>query len=230
MSLPSSSLAKPVVESSPEAQGGLGADKHERAEGAEEAKKTLWPAHPGLPPAGTTASLSGEEGQSSSGEVGTQECLASEPPQWEEGKAEEKAVVESEETAAVESDQEERLIPLSQMIPYISCFICKGYLIDAATITECLHTFCKSCIVKHFEHSNRCPKCNIIVHQAKPHKNLRMDPQLQSIVYKLVAGLEENEKKQRREFNKEHCLGPPEPAAVPQPGHSSEENTKEVVE
>lgn len=130
----------------------------------------------------------------------------------------------------VESNQEERLIPLSQMIPYISCFICKGYLIDAATITECLHTFCKSCIVKHFEHSNRCPKCNLIVHQAKPHKNLRMDPQLQSIVYKLVAGLEENEKKQRREFNKEHCLGPPEPAAVPQPGHSSEENTKEVVE
>lgn len=130
----------------------------------------------------------------------------------------------------VGSDQEERLISLSQLNPHISCSICKGYLIDAATITECVHTFCKSCIVKHFEHSNRCPKCNLIVHEAKPLKNLRMDPQLQNIVYKLVAGLEEKEKKQRREFNKEHCLGPPEPAAVPQPGHSSEKNTKEVVE
>nr|XP_034342216.1 polycomb group RING finger protein 6-like [Arvicanthis niloticus] len=128
------------------------------------------------------------------------------------------------------SDQEKTVVPLSQLTPYISCSVCKGYLIDAATITECLHTFCKSCIVKHFEQSNRCPKCDIVVHEAKPHKNLRMDPQLQNIVYKLVPGLEEKEKKQRSEFYKENCLGPPKPAAVPQPRPSSEKNTKEVLE
>nr|2DJB_A Chain A, Polycomb group RING finger protein 6 [Homo sapiens] len=57
---------------------------------------------------------------------------------------------------------------LSELTPYILCSICKGYLIDATTITECLHTFCKSCIVRHFYYSNRCPKCNIVVHQTQP--------------------------------------------------------------
>ncbi|XP_040599689.1 polycomb group RING finger protein 6-like [Mesocricetus auratus] len=126
--------------------------------------------------------------------------------------------------------QEERLVPLSQLTPYISCFICKGYLIDAATITECLHSFCKSCIIKHFEHSNRCPKCNIVVHEAKPHNKLRLDPHLQNIVYKLVAGLEEKEKKQRQEFSKENCPETPKPADVPQPGTSGEGNTKKAVQ
>lgn len=128
------------------------------------------------------------------------------------------------------SDEEKHSVPLSQLAPFISCSICKGYLIDATAITDCLHTFCKSCIVKHFEHSNRCPKCNIIVHHAKPHNNLRMDPQLQNIVYKLVEGLEEKETKQRRGFYKENRGQTPKPAAVPQPGPSSEENTKEVVD
>lgn len=33
-------------------------------------------------------------------------------------------------------------IKLSKLNPHISCKICKGYLIDATTVTECLHT-CK---------------------------------------------------------------------------------------
>lgn len=41
----------------------------------------------------------------------------------------------------------QRLINLSELTPYILCSICKGYLIDATTITECLHT-CK-CIVHY---------------------------------------------------------------------------------
>ncbi|CAH6784451.1 polycomb group RING finger protein 6 [Phodopus roborovskii] len=123
------------------------------------------------------------------------------------------------------ANQEEHLVPLSQLTPYISCYICKGYLIDAATITECLHSFCKSCIIKHFEHSNKCPKCNIVVHEAKPHNNLRLDPHLQSIVYKLVAGLEEKEKKQRHEFSKENCPETSKPATGP-----SEGNIMEFVE
>ncbi|XP_037054677.1 polycomb group RING finger protein 6-like [Peromyscus leucopus] len=128
------------------------------------------------------------------------------------------------------ASREERLVSLSELTPYISCFVCKGYLIDATTVTECLHTFCKSCIIKHFEHSYRCPKCNIVVHEAKPHNHLRSDPQLQAIVYKLVAGLEEKEKKQRQEFYKENCPETPKPDAVPQPGPSSEGNTEELVE
>lgn len=34
-------------------------------------------------------------------------------------------------------------IPLNQFYPYIRCGLCCGFLIDASTITECLHT-CKT--------------------------------------------------------------------------------------
>uniref|UniRef100_A0A4W3HCK1 Polycomb group ring finger 6 n=1 Tax=Callorhinchus milii TaxID=7868 RepID=A0A4W3HCK1_CALMI len=82
---------------------------------------------------------------------------------------------------------------LADVNPYILCPICGGYFIDATTITECLHTFCKSCIVKHFDYSNRCPKCNLTVHQTWPLYNIRLDRKLQDIVYKLVPNLESSE-------------------------------------
>ncbi|XP_006880028.1 PREDICTED: polycomb group RING finger protein 6 isoform X1 [Elephantulus edwardii] len=126
-------------------------------------------------------------------------------------------------------DEEERLINLSELTPYILCSICKGYLIDATTITECLHTFCKSCIVRHFYYSNRCPKCNIVVHQTQPLYNIRLDRQLQDIVYKLVINLEESEKKQMHDFYKERGLEVPKPA-VPQPVSSSKGRSKKALE
>uniref|UniRef100_G3U684 Polycomb group RING finger protein 6 n=1 Tax=Loxodonta africana TaxID=9785 RepID=G3U684_LOXAF len=127
-------------------------------------------------------------------------------------------------------DEEERLINLSELTPYILCSICKGYLIDATTITECLHTFCKSCIVRHFYYSNRCPKCNIVVHQTQPLYNIsRLDRQLQDIVYKLVINLEEREKKQMHDFYKERGLEVPKPA-VPQPVPSSKGRSKKPLE
>ncbi|XP_075389663.1 polycomb group RING finger protein 6 isoform X2 [Tenrec ecaudatus] len=126
-------------------------------------------------------------------------------------------------------DEEERLINLSELTPYILCSICKGYLIDATTITECLHTFCKSCIVRHFYYSNRCPKCNIVVHQTQPLYNIRLDRQLQDIVYKLVIDLEEREKKQMHDFYKERGLEVPKPA-VPQPVPSSKGKSKKALE
>ncbi|XP_041124590.1 polycomb group RING finger protein 6-like isoform X2 [Polyodon spathula] len=112
-------------------------------------------------------------------------------------------------------DEDERTIPLSEMSPYIRCTICTGYFIDATTITECLHTFCKSCIVKHFFYSNRCPKCNVVVHQTQPLYNIRLDHQLQDLVYKLVPHLEQNEKRQLHEFYKERGLEVPKPAPQP---------------
>ncbi|KAH0521365.1 Polycomb group RING finger protein 5 [Microtus ochrogaster] len=57
--------------------------------------------------------------------------------------------------------------------PYITCYICKGYLIKPTTVTECLHTFCKTCIVQHFEDSNDCPRCGNQVHETNPLEMLR---------------------------------------------------------
>lgn len=41
------------------------------------------------------------------------------------------------------SREMERKIKLKTLNPYITCQICRGYLIDATTVTECLHT-CES--------------------------------------------------------------------------------------
>ncbi|XP_074855343.1 polycomb group RING finger protein 6 isoform X1 [Carettochelys insculpta] len=134
-----------------------------------------------------------------------------------------------EEERDLDSDAErERVINLSELTPYILCSICKGYFIDATTITECLHTFCKSCIVRHFYYSNRCPKCNIVVHQTQPLYNIRLDRQLQDIVYKLVVNLEEREKKQMHDFYKERGLEVPKPA-VPQPVPVSRGRPRKVL-
>ncbi|XP_017318446.1 polycomb group RING finger protein 6 isoform X1 [Ictalurus punctatus] len=107
----------------------------------------------------------------------------------------------------------ERSLPLRDLYPYIRCGLCNGFFIDATTITECLHTFCKSCIVKHFFCSNRCPNCSIVVHQTQPLYNIRPDRLLQDIVYKTVPYLEEVERAQIYAFYKERGLPIPKPAA-----------------
>ncbi|XP_067101583.1 polycomb group RING finger protein 5-B isoform X2 [Osmerus mordax] len=83
---------------------------------------------------------------------------------------------------------------------FITCYVCKGYLIKPTTVTECLHTFCKSCIVQHFEDSNDCPKCGIQVHETNPLEMLRLDNTLEEIIFKLVPGLREREEQQEIDF------------------------------
>ena len=36
---------------------------------------------------------------------------------------------------------------------HLICTLCMGYFNDACTIIECLHTFCRVCIMKHFGES-----------------------------------------------------------------------------
>ncbi|KAK9396234.1 polycomb complex protein BMI-1 [Crotalus adamanteus] len=84
------------------------------------------------------------------------------------------------------------------------CVICGGYFIDATTIIECLHSFCKTCIVHYLETSKYCPICDVQVHKTRPLLNIRSDKTLQDIVYKLVPGLFKNEMKRRRDFYAAH--------------------------
>ncbi|TNN73534.1 Polycomb group RING finger protein 5-A [Liparis tanakae] len=87
---------------------------------------------------------------------------------------------------------------------FITCYLCRGYLIKPTTVTECLHTFCKSCIVQHFEDSNDCPKCGIQVHETNPLEMLRLDNTLEEIIFKLVPGLREREEQHEVEFWKKN--------------------------
>ncbi|NXH35559.1 PCGF1 protein, partial [Myiagra hebetior] len=79
---------------------------------------------------------------------------------------------------------------MKELNEHIVCFLCAGYFIDATTITECLHTFCKSCIVKYLQTSKYCPMCNTKIHETQPLLNLKLDRVMQDIVYKLVPGLQ----------------------------------------
>ncbi|XP_010003736.1 PREDICTED: polycomb group RING finger protein 1, partial [Chaetura pelagica] len=96
--------------------------------------------------------------------------------------------------------QEEVKVKMKELNEHIVCCLCAGYFIDATTITECLHTFCKSCIVKYLQTSKYCPMCNTKIHETQPLLNLKLDRVMQDIVYKLVPGLQESEEKRIREF------------------------------
>ncbi|XP_041748433.1 polycomb group RING finger protein 5-B isoform X4 [Coregonus clupeaformis] len=94
---------------------------------------------------------------------------------------------------------------------FITCYLCRGYLIKPTTVTECLHTFCKSCIIQHFEDSNDCPKCGIQVHETNPLEMLRLDNTLEEIIFKLVPGLREKQQQEidfwRKNKSKENSQG-----------------------
>ncbi|ERL95027.1 hypothetical protein D910_12297 [Dendroctonus ponderosae] len=82
---------------------------------------------------------------------------------------------------------------ISQLNSCITCGLCKGYFIDATTIIECLHTFCRSCIVRYLNTHKYCPICDVQVHKSKPLLNIRQDKTLQALVYKLVPRLYQGE-------------------------------------
>lgn len=100
-------------------------------------------------------------------------------------------------------------VKLSELNEFISCPVCQGYLIDATTVNECLHTFCKSCIVKHIKNNhNACPKCNTIIHERRPLDYIILDRNKQDIVYKLVPQLYIAELNKRLASQEMHDIDP----------------------
>ncbi|XP_061872942.1 polycomb group RING finger protein 2-like isoform X2 [Colius striatus] len=91
-------------------------------------------------------------------------------------------------------------IKMTELNPHLMCALCGGYFIDATTIVECLHSFCKTCIVRYLETNKYCPMCDVQVHKTRPLLSIRSDKTLQDIVYKLVPGLFKDEMKRRRDF------------------------------
>ncbi|MBN3310088.1 PCGF2 protein, partial [Amia calva] len=91
-------------------------------------------------------------------------------------------------------------IKITELNPHLMCALCGGYFIDATTIVECLHSFCKTCIVGYLETNKYCPMCDVQVHKTRPLLSIRSDKTLQDIVYKLVPGLFKDEMKRRRDF------------------------------
>ncbi|TGZ58066.1 hypothetical protein CRM22_009769 [Opisthorchis felineus] len=95
-------------------------------------------------------------------------------------------------------------IPVVVINPMLTCKLCNGYLIDATTIVECLHSFCRSCILSYLKLHTTCPICDTLLHKTRPHYAIRPDRALQAMVYKLIPNLFEKEMSCRREFFKDH--------------------------
>ena len=91
---------------------------------------------------------------------------------------------------------------------HITCRLCSGYLIDAWTIHECLHSFCRACIFSYFDDDNEdhttCPICSTVPHPGNPLLGISKDCWLQQLVYKLVPSLFKREMCQRRIFYDAH--------------------------
>lgn len=92
-------------------------------------------------------------------------------------------------------------VKLTDVNRQLICVLCLGYLVDATSIVECLHSFCRSCIVLHLDKNNFCPICREDIQNSKV---LKPDKALQDIVYKLVPGLYHSEMKRRQEFYQKH--------------------------
>lgn len=90
--------------------------------------------------------------------------------------------------------------PKKELIDLVTCKLCKGYLIDAATLDLCMHSFCRPCAVKYIREKPRCPECNLEIKDKRSLNRLKLDFTLQNIVYKLVPGLYEKEMARRRKF------------------------------
>ncbi|XP_043188838.1 proteoglycan 4-like [Amphibalanus amphitrite] len=99
---------------------------------------------------------------------------------------------------------------LGDLRSHITCVLCAGYFIDATTIVECLHTFCRSCILRHLEASAYCPICEVKIHRTKGASSLRADSILQTLVYKMVPDLFTQEMQQRRDFYEQRPYADPE--------------------
>lgn len=121
----------------------------------------------------------------------------------------------------------EKRVKLKSVNTHITCTLCRGYLIEATTITECLHTFCKTCLVKYLHEHNKCPKCGILIHQSHPLNYISHDRTMQDIVYKLVPKLQEKEAKLQEKFYKQRGI---KPEPTDEPMLTEAEIKKEPVE
>ena len=63
----------------------------------------------------------------------------------------------------LDSKEQQIRINLAPISPLLACHLCSGYLVNATAITECLHVFCRSCLIRHLQvNFEKCFKGQII--------------------------------------------------------------------
>ncbi|MCP9259216.1 hypothetical protein DINM_002178 [Dirofilaria immitis] len=97
----------------------------------------------------------------------------------------------------------------------LCCSLCKSYLIDAVTLTECLHSYCRACLLGNIEKDEvyHCTKCAASFGRDLSEAFVR-DDTLQKLVYKMVPEVYWQELLQRGEFLKKRIVSPDEKATI----------------
>ncbi|KAI5055275.1 hypothetical protein GOP47_0030420 [Adiantum capillus-veneris] len=87
-------------------------------------------------------------------------------------------------------------VPRAPIMVCLQCPLCCNLVHEATTISECLHTFCRSCIYQQLGdgENDSCPICNVSL-GCSPLEKLRADHQLDDVCAKLfpVKGKRKNE-------------------------------------
>lgn len=111
-------------------------------------------------------------------------------------------IVKCGHTSRLEQDQDSVALQWSSLKHSLICPLCEGLFRDAHTISECLHTFCKTCISHHFQSKTsreaiECPSCKTAlgsIHSVW--SKLLFDRNLQSIVDKIFPQFAEQDQKE----------------------------------
>ena len=120
--------------------------------------------------------------------------------------------------------------PLSNITTHLTCQLCNGYYRDAHTIVDCLHTFCRSCLILYFDKQKRtgltpyekkrgytkkmsCPTCQLEIgpHPFKALTSISTiqilpDRTLQEVVDKLFPRFKAKEVEEEKKFYKERNI------------------------
>jgi len=93
--------------------------------------------------------------------------------------------------------------PVSNLHDHLVCKLCTGYFRDAHTLVDCLHTYCKSCLILFFQQKGLrcCPTCNT---KLSPDPffmgELMPDRTLQSIVDKTFPFMKTKDEEDEKQF------------------------------
>ena len=98
--------------------------------------------------------------------------------------------------------------PLEQVKEHLTCKLCQGYLREAYTISECLHSFCKSCLFCEYNLGcTKCPECLINL-GPDPYPVTIYDRTLQELVDSILPDLRMADQKEEREYYKRNNIKP----------------------
>lgn len=102
---------------------------------------------------------------------------------------------------------------LSSVVERFTCTLCSGLFKDPLTITECLHSFCRSCLFSYFANTGKkhCPRCNMLL-EPDPYKNAMRDRTLESLCEKVlfVDAKERDDVEEKKFYAKRGILPKPE--------------------